>query len=188
MVLTRLLSVPAFALRTTAVTATILAHAAQQAATTLATPRSSADASDQGGPDFLDLSGGGGSPYGTARSLAQTAPGWAEMADGAASEAAIKGGAASDGTTAAARRTDGGPEIPAPSAPAPVVPAAENPHPASFDPARITSMPVRDAIAALEDLSLDELRAVYDHEAANRDRKTILRAIEGTLSPAGASR
>lgn len=171
MSLSRLLSVPAFALRTTAVTAAVLSRIAEDAATKLATPTGTGPSTEDG-PDILDLSGGAGTSYGAARQLARSAPDLAEMSDGAAAEARLKGGKATDATTA------GGDEQVA--APEPTVPARDNAP--AFDPARITSKPVREAIRAIELLSTEELRAVFEHETANRNRKTILRAVEQSLT------
>lgn len=185
MLLCRLLTVPALALRATAATAGVLARIAEDAAANLA--RTSADragassarqpvpdeaVASGGSSDVLDLADGAVPAHGAAR-LARTAPGLSGMSDGAATEARLKGGIASDQVTA-------GEAAPVPR---PTVPARDDtPRPRAFDPARITSMPVREALRAIEHLSTEELHSVLDHESANRNRKTVLRAVEETLT------
>ncbi len=178
--LSRLLTVPALALRTTAAAAGVLARIAEDAASNLAragTRTGTGEAPDAS--DFLDLSDGAVSSYGAAR-LARTAPALSAMSDGAASEARLKAGTASDEVTAG-RNGEAAP-VPPPTVPAEENARQANPRPRAFDPARITSMPVREAIQTIESLSTEELHAVLDHETANRNRKTILRAVEQSLT------
>lgn len=48
----------------------------------------------------------------------------------------------------------------------------------------LVGMAAPDVIAALERLSTDELRLVYEHEQNGRSRKTVLKAVERALAPA----
>ena len=47
----------------------------------------------------------------------------------------------------------------------------------------LAAKPAADVISAVEHLSTDELERLYSHEQANKKRKTVIAAIEASLSP-----
>lgn len=51
--------------------------------------------------------------------------------------------------------------------------------------AELADKPAPQLIVAIRDLSTDELRGLYEHEQANKKRKSVLKEIENQLSPVG---
>lgn len=49
--------------------------------------------------------------------------------------------------------------------------------------AELAARPAAEVVAAVEDLSTDELRALYEEESSGKKRKTVLTAVEQALSP-----
>ena len=81
---------------------------------------------------------------------------------------------------------------PAPSPDAQETAAAEPPEP---DPdqrsrenriAKLASRPVSVVVAAMNNLSTDELRLLYEYESSHKARKTVLAAIERAQRPSSA--
>jgi hypothetical protein len=198
---TRLLAIPAAALSLTAAAASTLAEVAQLAARRLSADSPPDDdhatdgagaatgpsrAASNGGPERLEALRDTAEAIrqdvqtapSQARELASAVTGLADLSDGATAGAAPRS------------RTTGRDRAPAPNAhvPRPATPASRNVHPRTFDPEQVTNRPAKEAIAALEDLSSAELSQVYEHESADRRRKTVLRAIEQHVLPPDATR
>jgi hypothetical protein len=175
MPLTRLLSVPAAALSLTATAASALAEVAQLVARRLTTggdPRETVEAVRDTAEAIRQDSVAAPAQ---ARELAAAATGLAELSDGAEAQASLRG----------AEVTPAAPEQESPRAhvPPPVISSERNERAQSFDAARITALPAKQAIAALENLSSTELSEVHEQELASRRRKTVLRAIEQHVLP-----
>jgi len=49
--------------------------------------------------------------------------------------------------------------------------------------AELADKPAAQLIRAIRDLSTDELRGLYEHEQANKKRKSVLKEIENQLAP-----
>jgi hypothetical protein len=71
----------------------------------------------------------------------------------------------------------------APADPVPMV----DPHARTYEThaAELADKPAAQLIRAIRDLSTDELRSLYEHEQANKKRKSVLREIENQLAPVG---
>lgn len=51
--------------------------------------------------------------------------------------------------------------------------------------AELADTPAAQLVRKVRELSTDELRALYEHEQANKKRKSVLKEIEAQLTPAG---
>ena len=92
----------------------------------------------------------------------------------------------------ASARDASAPEEAAPQAPRREATAAEPAEPDLDRPwvrspethaAALVARPAAEVIAAVDDLSTDELRALYEQESKTKKRKSVLAAIEQALSP-----
>lgn len=70
-----------------------------------------------------------------------------------------------------------------PTDPVPMV----DPHARTYEThaAELADRPAAQLIRAIRDLSTDELRGLYEHEQANKKRKSVLKEIENQLAPVG---
>jgi hypothetical protein len=65
--------------------------------------------------------------------------------------------------------------------------AMVDPHARTYEThaAELADKPAAQLIRAIRDLSTDELRGLYEHEQANKKRKSVLKEIENQLAPIG---
>lgn len=65
--------------------------------------------------------------------------------------------------------------------------AMVDPHARTYEThaAELADKPAAQLIRAIRDLSTDELRGLYEHEQANKQRKSVLKEIENQLAPVG---
>jgi hypothetical protein len=175
MPLARLLSVPAAALSLTATAASALAEIAQLVARRLTTSGDTQETVEAVRDTAEAIRRDTVAAPHQARELAAAASGLAELSDGAEAKTALRG----EEVAPAAPE----PDSPRAHVPPPVKSPERNVHAQSFDAARITALPAKQAIAALENLSSTELSEVHEQELANRRRKTVLRAIEQHVLP-----
>ena len=82
-----------------------------------------------------------------------------------------------------AREMEQGAVLQAPTEPVPMV----DQHRRTFEThaAELAERSAGDVINAVASLSTDDLRLLYEHEQANKKRKTVLKAIEAQLAPVG---
>jgi hypothetical protein len=83
------------------------------------------------------------------------------------------------------------PETEATVSPPPTEPVPDGPshvRTAETHAEELALKPASQVIEAVAELSTDELGRLYEHEAAHKKRKTVLKAIEKALTPADGSR
>ena len=82
-----------------------------------------------------------------------------------------------------AEEMERGTVLQAPTEPVPMV----DQHVRTFEThaAELAAKSAGDVIDAIATLSTDDLRLLYEHEQANKKRKTVLKAIEAQLTPVG---
>lgn len=82
-----------------------------------------------------------------------------------------------------AEEMERGAVLQAPTEPVPLV----EQHVRTFEThtAELAAKGAADVINAIATLSTDDLRLLYEHEQANKKRKTVLKAIEAQLTPVG---
>lgn len=63
--------------------------------------------------------------------------------------------------------------------------AMVDPHARTYEThaAELADKPAAQLVRAIRDLSTDELRGLYEHEQANKKRKSVLKEIENQLAP-----
>lgn len=70
------------------------------------------------------------------------------------------------------------------------IPAPEGPSHVRTHETHLEELATRsaaDVVAAIPELSTDELRRLYEHESANKKRKTVLQAVERAAEPSSTT-
>jgi hypothetical protein len=118
--------------------------------------------------------------------LTRAARGFRQAADVVTPEGELEEGPAGPVVAASAGplATDQAPSVSAP----PTVAAPEGPSHVRSPETHIDELASKnasDVIAAVDQLSTEELGQLYEHEQQHKKRKTVLQAIEKALAPAG---